>query len=452
MDDRFYRYSNAGYYIPSFLTIYSKSSEDYSNLIFGPQMSPFAEATFLHEYIHFLQDMTTITGLGNICVVVDYMKRITNKTKEGKIKVPYLPKPQDKQNLYQNNKLKQISTGSGGIKIEHKTTNRIYLKEEDVYVKGKFIKQELTAILEYTNIFDIKQEYRIGEHCISESMAHIIENILYPNVISTPSLFPYGVVKLVCDHIAPGFSDDPLRMVALCDACLCLSFPGKTMVKALWKLKDIYHTKTPEKIYAYITSREFIDYAIEGNNKSFLEHFLYFHEQAKKQIIGYFTTHNYLNMIKWVNQMFDESLKFRISTLFFLDICRGKNIRNNWRFRDVLGNIGCPVIMNNKHELTYIRNNNINFEVYPPVFNAIEQIYSIFSKDGVLDKHGFYECKLKDWCSKDFQANNKIDITVPRDSPCRYAPWENFKINLQCCYFSQIWFTWGLKDLIPIPK
>ena len=97
--------------------------------------------------------------------------------------------------------------------------------------------------------------------------------------------------------------------------------------------------------------------------------------------------------------------------------------------------------------MVYIRNNNIKDNVHPPVFNVISQIYSIMNRN-VLE-HNTYKCQLKDWCHKDFLTTGKKDLTTDGDS-CRYAPWERVREkDIQQCYFGQIWYTWGLKDVIP---
>lgn len=61
--------------------------------------------TFLHEYIHFLQDVSTVSGLHNIYVMGECLSdRITRiyKMSEKKIKVP-LPLVQGPNNVWNNN-------------------------------------------------------------------------------------------------------------------------------------------------------------------------------------------------------------------------------------------------------------------------------------------------------------------------------------------------------------
>ena len=147
--------------------------------------------------------------------------------------------------------------------------------------------------------------------------------------------------------------------------------------------------------------------------------------------------------------MFDAAYKFRTKKRYYMiEIARGTKIRTNKTLKEILEEIGCPVIMNNNNVLTYIRNNNVNYDVIPPVFNIINQIYSIF-KENVLT-HNVYKCKLIDWCKKDFEIN-KIEDLTSKDDKCLYAPWERVTPNeLFQCFFGQLWFTWGLKEVTPV--
>lgn len=130
-----------------------------------------------------------------------------------------------------------------------------------------------------------------------------------------------------------------------------------------------------------------------------------------------------------------------------IDIANGRDIRNNKMFIDALNEIGCPVIMNNENNMVYIRNNKIDYDVHPPIFNVISQIYSILSKSTL--QHNTYRCQLIEWCKRDFEKNNNKDLTSEGDK-CRCAPWERTSPEeLFQCYFGQLWYTWGLKDVIP---
>ena len=96
---RFIREAKGGYYTPAFLTLNIDSPENFELLMSDNGLSERTEALFLHEYVHLLQDIITVSGLVNIAIVVDYMKWATNITKSGQLQVPCIPKIEDGYNL-----------------------------------------------------------------------------------------------------------------------------------------------------------------------------------------------------------------------------------------------------------------------------------------------------------------------------------------------------------------
>lgn len=453
---RYVREAKGGYYCPSFLSMYIDSPENYENLIEGERLSDRSEALFFHEYIHLLQDLTTLSGVSNISIVVDYMKWATDITKHGDLKVPCVPSPEDGYMLYPNAQLRNICLGSGKLEdvfsnpILWQETINVYLQDGGTIINGKEYIIPLILILKFKDKNGNEHEYKVGEHCISESMAYLMENIIYNGVIQKPNNFPYEVVNYVCDFLAPGFSSDPLKVVAICDACLMHSFPGLALYNSLIQLKDNYKDKSPEEIFNIVTGVEIMNLS-GANGRTVQELYKRFHEEAKSQMLGYFTTPNYDNIKKWIIQMFDAAYMFRTNNWHYMvDIARGGEIRNNKILLGVLNEIGCPVIMNSNNVLTYIRNDSVKYEVQPPVFNVINQIYSILKDSTVIQN--VYKCKLMDWCKKDFEKINVEDLTS-KDDKCIYAPWERMQPNeLFQCYFGQMWYTWGLKDVTPISE
>lgn len=188
---RYVRESKGGYYCPTFLSMYIDSSENFENIFEGERLPEETEALFVHEYIHLLQDLTTLSGFSNICIVVDYLKWATNREKRGNIQVPLSPTLKDGYNLYLNAQLRKISTGQGKLKglIKWKETKSILLKNEIITINGETQEVPLSLILNFIDADDKLHEYQIGEHCISESMAYLIENTLYYEVFEGTRLF-----------------------------------------------------------------------------------------------------------------------------------------------------------------------------------------------------------------------------------------------------------------------
>lgn len=149
---------------------------------------------------------------------IDYMKWATNITKQGVLKVPCIPVIEDGKNLLPNAQLKKICTGSGTLKdsydnpIVWQETLGVHLEKAGTTIDWKYIEADLQLVIEIKATNGNIYSYHVGEHCISETMAYMIENTIYNNVIESPSDFPYRVVNYVCDYLMPGFSQDPLNI------------------------------------------------------------------------------------------------------------------------------------------------------------------------------------------------------------------------------------------------
>ena len=65
-----------GYYEPSFFRLHVSTTEKLSDL---DALSIENKSVFIHEYVHFLQDLTTSFGLINLCNIVNIQKAITNQ-------------------------------------------------------------------------------------------------------------------------------------------------------------------------------------------------------------------------------------------------------------------------------------------------------------------------------------------------------------------------------------
>lgn len=452
--ERYARDIKDGTYSPSFFTIRIPNNENYEDLLKG-KMSNQAEAYFLHEYIHFLQDLTTIPGLSNIGIVVDYMKWATHQGKDGKLIVPAKPTREDGYNLWNNQMMNEARVGQGTIKEVVKEITNLKLNDSVVCV-NKDQHTCLNAIVTFKDSKDNDRKYFIGEFAISESMAYTIEQIIYPNALPNGSDCPYSIVRLVCDKYLPGLSDDVIKIIAICDACLMYSFPGRIFVMAIELLKTLnYKQLSPEQIFEVITQDEKI-LATEHNKSqgiSINDHLKKYSQFAAKQLSDYFTTSNYDKEKCYSILMLYEALEIRMQyPYFFLDIARGSTICENNLFKRILGEIGCPVILNKTEDLTSIFG-RIAFldqnETYDPsCFWVINQMYKILRYG--CQQNNTYKCEMIDWCKKSFLLKKVKDLTTEGDN-CFYSPWLRVSNEeFQLCAFGRFWRTIKLGGIEPI--
>lgn len=446
-----------GSYSPSFFTIRIPNCENYEHLFVGDRLSEQAEAYFLHEYIHFLQDLTTIPGLSNICIVVDYIKWATHQVKNGVIGVPVVPTDADGFNLLNNRSMNEARLGQGelkGVKVAEIT--HLELNETVVDLNGDN-HTHLNAIVTFNDGTGQERKYKLGEYALSESMAYAIEQIIYPKVLPDGSDCPYSIVRLVCDKFLPGLSDDPCTIVALCDGCLMYSLPGRIFAMAIEQLKTRdYQKLTPEQLFDFIVNNQELQ-ETEHNiipRVSFNDHLERYSLLAAEQLGGYFTTSNYEKEKLFSYLMLYDAMEIRKKHPHFLiNIARGGKIRENDPLKATLGELGCPVVLNNTEDLisifgriSYLLKDDNFYD--PSCFWVFNQMYKLF-KQGALHNDTF-KCEMIDWCKMCFKMKNVKDLTEEGDS-CLYSPWlRTSDDEFQLCSFGRFWRTIGLAGVEPV--
>lgn len=244
------KYTSLGLYNPSFFKITLKTGEELPKEdLDNPLASEITGAAFLHEYIHFLQDITTSSGLNNFCYVVEYIKWINYLYRtEDVLYPPYSPNDSKKPYLKENALVRDACTGSrkqiapfSKIESAKLVTKKICKEFEDNFLE-----------IECAQPSGAKQSYNIGEYAISECMAYNIDSYIFPGVLPAPPVFPYKIVNLIADYYCEGLIDGKIKIIAICDACLMFNNPGHVLYLSLTSdKKDEYMKMSAEDIYDY---------------------------------------------------------------------------------------------------------------------------------------------------------------------------------------------------------
>lgn len=439
-------------YRTSFLTIKLSTGQNILKLC-RDKMDDYVEANFLHEYIHYLQDLTTTTGLSRIIINLNqflYARLQLDKDKHT-IKVPVDIKQCEGYNLSFDAGTLEICEGDGQWKnavideyqsfdlfnsyILNKTTRH----EAKIIAQLKFRQGETNCI------------YRVGEYAISESMAYILERHIYPNAITDPPVFPYKVVQTICNHeLCEELSDECL--IALCDACLMHPFPGK----ALYSFIDSHRTSkgmSPEFIWKDLTSRE--NFTDEEDWQDIYKREL---QKAKKQFLEYFEN-PYLQDMKLIVEMtFDAAMKFRLQHILYpVDIAKSGEINKNAPFLNAVSLIGCLCVHTFDENLYNFPNRayeeaNIKDKQIPQidVMYSLWQLYSILLRENTLSSDCTMSCELKTYCKNSFSKKGERDLTS-EGYGCIYEPWSRAKDpDWNQCSFGRIWAVNGLMGISPI--
>ena len=387
----------------------------------------FAESVYLHEYCHFIQDITTSYGLSNLIGTVDYMKYANNhiiKLPLGKFTVPIQPTQNPNDNVYASIKLFEIYNGSGDDDDVTLLTHRKLKKP--VNTSSQTINVDYVEVEYIVN--GIKNTFEFGALCIVESMAYIIESECYPNCEPSPDL-PYLSAEKLVNLVFPQFSSDRLNILALCDASLKHFNPGVFFYDTLIKIQsDNIVINKPEEIYT-ICNQESISF---NGAKTFNELISKMGIDAIPQIQGYFNDPQFNPLKDWLENMITEAVDYRLTNETFpLQIARGGKLASNKAFASFMKRIGTPLVTNEIGETTLSDpRQNSTTPNYQTIW-AIDEIHSVFWG---LQKH----CELVELCRS---TGVKIDLR------CTNEPWAR---NLDpTCAFGQMWRHWKLTGYIP---
>lgn len=388
----------------------------------------FTESVYLHEYIHFIQDLTTIYGLTNICTTVDYLRFVNNyliKQPKGSFVTPILPIPNDPGNVHTNLEFSEIYLGSGdddevvltGYKKLIKTFSTVSGERSVPYIQ-----------VNYRANARIISNFEFGALCILESMAYIVESECYINCEQSPDL-PYKSAEKLVELIFPEFASDRLNILALCDASLKTFNPGAFFHDILINIRDNnIKIARPEDVYMVCNVTQINFYGI-NNFDDLMEKM---RGEAITQITGYFNDDHFQAIKHWLEKMINSACEFRnANPTFPLEIARQGKFSTNKALADFFSKVGTPLVTNDISETTLF-DPHIG-EVTPNYSTiwAIDQIHLVLRGE---QRH----CELIDFC-------NQSDVRT--DNRCTDEPWER---HLEVtCGFGQMWRHWGLTGYKP---
>lgn len=269
--------SNKNSYYPSFLCM-EVDTPDYLDALVHIPLDERTEAAFLHEYIHYLQDLTTITGHARIETIVDQVKWAAETCSHSKkLRIPLDASSTYAFNINPNHTSLKLCKGEFKVKNNqgHDITPNItqiisfQLENNSIHLPyGIKTHADVDAVLLFQDENGYQHKYRVGELAISESMAYLIENIVYKDVLQKGSDCPYEVVRKISEWKLKQ-SVDELVLIAICDVCLMYSLPGRVLYHLLEFLCKVF------KLLGNTSSRNSFSEAIQEQIATFSSYFLF---------------------------------------------------------------------------------------------------------------------------------------------------------------------------------
>lgn len=283
--------SKVGVYYPSYMLMKIDSSINFDNFEGNRDEQ---KGTFIHEYCHFIQDVSTTYG---------YMTYIYN-LQELLLKLNLIEVGEDNE-VQQNRDYYTFFRGYDSIRDSLVVINKISIQEDSDY-KAEYGESDW----EYVNVtYNGNKEFVFGGSCIAESMAYLSEKRLY-GVQVRENEFPYNICQLICEKEYPEIADDMI-VLALCEFALLEQNSGVFFVKLLRKMKrDKFLTKDVRILEKYVSE----NYTIGFRGR----------KQRIEDILGCLypgEISEFKGIREWVISRFELGCELREQSNIFLSLC-----------------------------------------------------------------------------------------------------------------------------------
>lgn len=401
-------------YPPGMMTLYNLKKQD--------------QATFVHEYIHYLQDVSTFFGLNNAYVYSEYLHAASNKIYESPNNEIRLPVRiyGNYGNVELNKQVNELCTGD-----ILELPNLFLLNVKEKKVKTTYSHPYFKTLKQIELELPKGEKVIFGGRAIMESMAYLIERNVEPRCKGADD-YPYKSAEIVAEKVYPGFSKDDFRLIALCDMSLNSSNPGKTFVQTLKIYKNHGIMPTVEEIYDGFYSAPCV---LMGESTNFLHGFIPFAMSVAERLVLYLNNKYFAYFQNTVRRMIGSGIDYRMKhRTFMVDIARGGDLAHNDVLRSVMNRFGSPVICDNQGNFCQIPSHYFDDSQFYN-FVAIEQLYKTL--------HDCQDCcELYDWCDYEDDSGNRRAIT---DDRCFNEPWARAHDKTLCPY-ATLWRHWNFAN------
>jgi len=422
------RESFGGFYHPAFFRMNIPTVESLLDLNALPEHAwPF----YFHEYIHFLQDISTSDGLVNASSVINYIRYAIQATKDG-VSLPLTVLPDAV--IMPQQQLRKLYLGA----------NLGRDPKDDIFIDVRLVDSALVLPTGQTPkqvliYFASGETFQFGSFWLGESMAYIAENMVYPDA-EAPNHVAYYSAEWIANYLYPELAaQSRYNVLALCDASLLFWHPGQIFYLLLKQMRhQSWLPESPEDIYDF--AQKTIEFDYHGIKT--IDGLLTFSAaQAIDFVSSTFTSDSFAANAAWIREVILRAELLRNKRVgFILELVRGGPMKTNKYFAEILRWLGTPFTTNNNDEESWAPMNDFEAasDLHPNLFRAMRQILVLFMG-------GERRCEMKSYCQQSCYEQDTLDIT---DERCTRAPWERSKDQNRCA-FGVMWKMWGLEDIEP---
>lgn len=409
-------------YETNHLHMYVDDNIDLENL---DNMTLSEYATFVHEYIHYIQHITSLYDIR----MSDMYNRVFAKYRDYILNNDIINLPLklwEKDNdihqfIYHFNKIE-------GNKTTDFNVSDIEIDEREISIAEK----EKTAVwigcYDYDNDKAEEHGFQFGHRCIVEGMAHAIQSIINSEV--NHEIIPYHAVELIFEKTIPDVLQDKKKIASICLCALLWDNPGFGFFQVLelikshpnWDGKELYKSIIQDYVVSY-KEQKMPFYRL-------LQHFSNDLKESYKALLG--------NDLEYYSLVIDNCIldcgechHRLIDFLYDYDICNRESFREQ-----ILNHYGYPFIDGRNQSALPLKTENGTQSAYKEtaILYGIELIMA-----RLLRADNKKECKRYPICSSTmFIEGAKCDAT----EECLSSQWK----KKESCVFTEALKYFWIKD------
>jgi len=369
-------------------------------------------ATFVHEYIHFLQNVTTTHGINYFNNNSKFIQLFVSESYkfDKYIPTPFREGRSSVENALEEFERRQFYKGDDeNIKINHVKDVKIEAEEllEEVGLG------ELNSVCIYYD--DKSNPYRFGALCVEESMAYLIENQKFGGQFRENEL-PYNACELICEKIFPEIVGRKDLIVAIAEIALMHYDSGIMFADLIKQLKGS-DTK-------FLDTNQLVDFL--KDKVSYLYNKFDFETQETSSAIDFLYPQNseFGIVNHWIKKVFSNMYDYRKECLNLISKCMDLPEDKCKDYINGMINVfGLPAVFDNEYNMVGLEANMCLALVPIAIFNIF--------------KGRNKKCYLYEYC----KASNIPTI----NEKCISEPWCQSK-NDRLCPFALFWSIYSLED------
>lgn len=415
----------AGFYDPSTFYMHVDIDNQGKQVLDINGLTLTDRSTFFHEFIHFLQDISTFAGLNNNLVRSDFLSYAAHEIYNNlTISLP-IPPPAT-GNVAINLEFNDVIRGDYDITDDNSIIVGINSGTKILTVPGAPNNGDVpVALLTLQDTMGRQFEYNFGYAAIMESMAFLMEQFVYAGHYAPSPEYPYNVATKIVESKSSLFSGKPLSLIALCDISLMSNYPGCCFLEFLDEL-DKRGIDNPHDIYDwfYANHSQFIS-GFYTNQKCLIS-------VVENALHGYFIADprntEYIKINDWIQITLTRARNVRSnSPYYFIDNIALGEAGMNQMYED----FGTPLISDMRHNF-YLYNKNIA-DVPLGHFLSIEQLFNLLADKQIECRPSCFLC-----------ASSGINV----DRRCCTNPWSRWT-DAKLCPFAFMWKSKKLNAYTP---